>query len=152
MPRPGAGNVAGGVEVPVVQGAAGRACPAPYSEVCSTFRTRGRQGPARRADLGRISLVYFLVVDACVLALVSEHRPEAVDAGVVAGLGLFSVGQELYGHIADVDGRGGAHDGGGELVLGILAAVPDLGVNNRPLKQAALSLPAEHKLTLRRRD
>ena len=90
----------------------------PYSEACPTFRSRKGQSPARRADLGGVRLVYFLVVNACVLALVSEHRLEAVDTGVVAGLGLLSGGQELHWDVADVDGRGRMDDGGGETCAG----------------------------------
>ena len=48
--------------------------------------------------------------------------------GVVAGLGLLSGSQELHRYVADVDGRGRMDDGGRELVLGVLSAVPDLGM------------------------
>ena len=84
---------------------------------------RGKR-PAHRADLGGVCLIYFLAVDACVLALVPEHRLEAVDAGVVAGLGLLAGGQEFHWDVADVDGRGCLDDGGRELVLGVLSGSP----------------------------
>ena len=70
MPRPGNDDVDSGVKVSVMQSAAVATGPLPYSEVCPTFRTRGGQCPARRADLGGKRLIDFLVVDACVLALV----------------------------------------------------------------------------------
>ena len=62
--------------------------------------------------MGGKCLIYFLIVDACVLALVRQHRLEAVDTGVVAGLGVLSFCQQFDGYVADVDGRGGANDGG----------------------------------------
>ena len=58
--------------------------------------------------MGGKRLVDFLVVDACVLALVFEHRLEAVDTGVVAGLGVVALGQQFDGHVADIDGRSSA--------------------------------------------
>lgn len=64
------------------------------------------------------------------LALVFEHRLEAVDTGVVAGLGVVAFCQQFDGHVADIDGRGCAYDGSGELVLGVLTAVFDLGVES----------------------
>ena len=108
MPRPGGGDVVGGVEVSVVQSAALATRPLPYSELCSTFRTRRGRCPARRADLGGKRLAYFLVVDACVLALVCQHRLEAVDTGVVVGLGVVALGEQFDGHVADVHYRGSA--------------------------------------------
>ena len=54
--------------------------------------------------------------------------PEAVNAGIVAGLGLVAADQQLDRHVADADGRSRTDDVSREFVLGVLAAVPDLGV------------------------
>ena len=63
-------NVAGGVHVPIVDGAALIASPFSHSKRAYTFRTAFRNNLTARASLGGESLINLIEDDTCVIAFV----------------------------------------------------------------------------------
>jgi len=80
-------NVLCGIDVAVVGDTAPTTSPFPYSKPCDTSRPRVRQLLAARAGLGGVSLANDLENDACVIALVGQHRFQLTPAGVQHRLG-----------------------------------------------------------------
>jgi hypothetical protein len=105
--------------------------PAPYSELCHTFRPR--LGMARRTDSGRERFIHFLVPSSVRDRFVAEHAPEGRPASIEHGLRQAGLGESGGIHIADGDIVELSHDARRELVVKVTAGIGDTGVNVRRL-------------------
>ena len=102
--------------ITIVNRSAVRTHPASYSKLCDTFRPRGGQTTARRAQLGTPSLVDFhkddRVPQGFVAELVAQRRP----TGIKHGFGHPCFGQAARADIADGDQAILSHEAIGDLV------------------------------------
>src|SRR3982750_664584 len=95
--------------------------PAPYSELCDTFRAAACA--ARRTQSGTVSLVDFHVFNSVPHGLVAELLAERGPAGVEDGLRHVRLRQLGSAHVADDDLSMAAHEPRADPVQLVLAAV-----------------------------
>jgi len=116
------------INVAIMDMIAVTAYPLPYSKVCDTVRPRVRECSTARADLGRETLIDFLIPRAMLNSLVREHRTEARPRRIQNGLGHLCPRQSRSVEIAHCDVVKLAHDAVREFVQEIPARIGDLGV------------------------
>ncbi len=124
---PGRENVPGRVHVAVVSDTALTAGPFPYSQPIDALRAAERA--AGRTGAGGVRLVHLFEHDACVCALVGQHRLQLAPAGIQHRLGHRGFGKLRGSYIAHDDRAAALDQHPAELVQGIPAPVGDLGVN-----------------------
>ncbi|MOA21124.1 hypothetical protein D3C78_1416020 [compost metagenome] len=104
--------------------------PFSYSKPCDTSRPAVRQYAATAAGLGGVRLVDLFEHDACVRALVGQHRFQLTPAGVQHRLGHRGFHEFRGADIAHDDRAAALDERAAELVQSFLAPVGDLRVDS----------------------
>ena len=106
------------------------ALPLSYSKACDTFRPRIGHGAAIRTGLGGKAFVHFFIPCAMLNSLVRQHISEGRPAGIEHGLGQVGFGQSGGIDVANRDVVKVTHDSMRQLVVKIVTAIGDLGVDS----------------------